>query len=433
MKRSSVFCILIFSTLYSFSQQILTLDQAIAITLENNFSILIAKNQSNINDNDVSLGNAGMLPQVSFNTFGNTASNTTNQHYSSGLDVNKTGVGSNSINSGIALNWILFDGMRMFTTYDKLKELKSMGELNLKIQIENSIAQVIGSYYDVVRQKQLIKVASQLISIYEERATISETKYTIGSGSKLEVMQAKVDMNAEKSQLLKLQTALFRAKSTLNQLLARNSETDFDSEDSITLAYNPNYADLKTSVNKQNNGLLFSEKNIKIADYALKTIRAQRFPVIGVNANYVFSRSENQAGFVLLNRNLGFNTGFFASWNLFNGFETNRQIKDAQVQTMVSKQQYDMIKTQLENTLATAYRNFEQAKETLKLEESNSVIAKEDVDIALESFRIGKTSTLELKDVQKSFEDAQIRLVNARYDTKIAETELMRLNGMLVK
>ena len=243
MKRSSVFCILIFSTLYSFSQQILTLDQAIAITLENNFSILIAKNQSNINDNDVSLGNAGMLPQVSFNTFGNTASNTTNQHYSSGLDVNKTGVGSNSINSGIALNWILFDGMRMFTTYDKLKELKSMGELNLKIQIENSIAQVIGSYYDVVRQKQLIKVASQLISIYEERATISETKYTIGSGSKLEVMQAKVDMNAEKSQLLKLQTALFRAKSTLNQLLARNSETDFDSEDSITLAYNPNYAD----------------------------------------------------------------------------------------------------------------------------------------------------------------------------------------------
>ena len=178
---------------------------------------------------------------------------------------------------------------------------------------------------------------------------------------------------------------------------------------------------------------MFSEKNIKIADYALKTIRAQRFPVIGVNANYVFSRSENQAGFVLLNRNLGFNTGFFASWNLFNGFETNRQIKDAQVQTMVSKQQYDMIKTQLENTLATAYRNFEQAKETLKLEESNSVIAKEDVDIALESFRIGKTSTLELKDVQKSFEDAQIRLVNARYDTKIAETELMRLNGMLVK
>jgi outer membrane protein TolC len=347
--------------------------------------------------------------------------------------VNKTGVGSNNINSGIALNWTLFDGMRMFAAYDKLKELKLMGDLNLKIQIENNIAQVIGSYYDVVRQKQLIKVTSQLISIYEEREKISETKYNVGSGSKLEVMQAKVDMNAEKSQLLKFQTALFTAKATLNQLIARNSETDFGVGDSITLAYNPKYEDLKTSVDKQNNGLLFSEKNIKVSDYSLKAIRAQRFPVIGVNANYVFSRSENQAGFVLLNQNLGFNTGFSATWNLFNGFETNRQVKDAQIQMLISKMQYDMTKTQLENSLATAYRNFEQAKEALKLEEDNSVIAKENVDVALESFRIGKTSTLELKDVQKSFEDAQTRLVNARYDAKSAETELLRLNGMLVK
>jgi len=433
MKRFSILFILIFSMLSSFSQQTLTLDQAIEITLKNNFSILIAKNQSDINTNDVTYGNAGMLPQVSFNTSGSVASNTTNQHYSSGLDVNKPGVGSNNINSAVTLNWTLFDGMRMFVVYDKLKELKSMGELNLKIQIENNIAQVIGSYYDVVRQKQLIKVTSQLISIYEEREKISETKYNVGSGSKLEVMQAKVDMNAEKSQLLKLQTALFNAKTTLNQLLARNSETDFAVGDSITLAYNPKYEDLKTSVDKQNNGLLFSEKNIKISDYSLKAIRAQRFPVIGVNANYVFSRSENQAGFVLLNQNLGFNTGFFASWNLFNGFEVNRQVKDAQIQAMISKQQYDMAKTQLENSLATAYRNFEQAKEALKLEEDNSVIAKENVDVALESFRIGKTSTLELKDVQKSFENAQTRLVNARYDAKSAETELLRLNGMLVK
>src|ERR1035437_5812693 len=432
MRRIFVFFSFVFP-LNSFAQQALTLDQAISITLKNNFSILIAKSQSDINSNDVSLGNAGMLPQVSFNASGSAASNTTQQHYSSGLDVNKTGVGSNNINSSVALTWTLFDGMKMFATYDKLKELKAMGELNLKIQIENNIAQVIRAYYDVVRQKQLIRATSQLISIYEEREKISQTKFNVGSGSKLEVMQAKVDRNEQESKLLKLQTSLFNAKAALNQLLARNSESDFDAGDSITLAYNPKYEDLKTSAEKQNNGLLFSEKNIKVSDYSLKAIRAQRFPVIGVNANYVFSRSENQAGFVLLNQNLGFNTGFSATWNLFNGFETNRQVKDAQIQMMVSKMQYDMTKTQLENSLATAYRNFEQAKEALKLEEDNSVIAKENVDVALESFRIGKTSTLELKDVQKSFEDAQTRLVNARYDAKSAETELMRLNGMLVK
>ncbi|MBI4946837.1 MAG: TolC family protein [Bacteroidetes bacterium] len=425
--------ILLFCSLIASSQQMLTLEQAVGIALNNNFSILIAKNQSDISSNDVSFGNAGIGPQVSFNAASSFASNATKQHYSIGQDVNKEGVVSNNVNYGLALNWTLFDGLKMFANYEKLKELKAMGELNLKIQIENNISEVIKAYYDVVRQKQLIRATSELVSIYEERKKISQEKYDVGSGSRLEVMQAKVDMNAEKSQLLKLQSALFNSKAALNQLLARNSEKDFDAADSIVFAYNPKYGDLKTSVEKKNNGLLFSEENIKIADCSLRASRAMHSPVIGLNANYLFSRSVNDAGFMLLNQNLGFNKGFFVTWNLFNGFEVNRQIKDAQIQLAISKMQYGMIKTQLENNIATAYRNFEQAKEVLQMEEDNSKIVRENIDSALESFRIGKTSSLELKDAQKSYEDAQIRLVNARYDAKSAETELMRLNGMLVK
>ncbi|HEY4800090.1 MAG TPA: TolC family protein, partial [Bacteroidia bacterium] len=187
------------------------------------------------------------------------------------------------------------------------------------------------------------------------------------------------------------------------------------------------------SVAKQNNGLLFAEKNIKVLSYSLKQARSMRYPVFGVVANYNFSRSENQAGFILLNQNLGLSGGFTASWNLFNGFEVNRQVQDQEIQAMTTKLQYAMAKMQLETNLATAFRNFQQAKELLKLEEENSKVAKENVDVALESFRTGKTSSLELKDVQKSYEDAISRLISARYDAKTAETELMRLNGMLVK
>jgi len=433
MLKNKFFILIIFFSCEVFSQENLTLQQAIEIALKNNFSIQIAKNKSDINANDVTRGNAGMLPQVSVNASGSTATNSTQQHYASGMDVNKSGVGSSTINSGVALNWTLFDGMKMFATYDKLKELKTMGELNLKIEIENNIAKVINAYYDVVRQKQLIKATSESISIYEEREKIAQTKFTIGSGSKIEVMQARVDINALKSQLFKYQTSLFDIKANLNNLLARLPETDFNVGDSIVVTYNPKYEDLKAIIEKQNNGLLFSEKNINVSDYSLKEIRAMRYPKLGVNANYIFTRSENQAGFVLLNQNLGFNAGFTASWNLFNGFEVNRQLKDAQIQIMISKLQYDMTKMQVQTNLATAYRNFEQTKELLKMEEENSKIAKENVDIALESFRIGKTSSLELKDIQKSYDDALVRLANARYDAKAAETELMRLNGMLVK
>ncbi|HEY4799587.1 MAG TPA: TolC family protein, partial [Bacteroidia bacterium] len=215
-----------------FSQENLSLEQAIQIALKNNFSILIAKNNSDISSNDVTYGNAGMLPQVGLSAAGTKASNNTHQNYTSGLEVNKSGVGSTNISSGVSLNWTLFDGLRMFATYDKLKELKAMGELNLKIEIENDISKVINAYYDVVRQKQLIKATSDAISIYEERQKIAEAKYSIGAGSKLEVLQAKVDLNSQKSQLFKLQTALFNVKASLNQLLARTPETDFMTADS---------------------------------------------------------------------------------------------------------------------------------------------------------------------------------------------------------
>jgi outer membrane protein len=292
---------------------------------------------------------------------------------------------------------------------------------------------VISAYYDVVRQKQLIKAASLAISLYEEREKIAQMKFNIGAGSKLEAMQAKVDMNAQRSQLLKLQTTLFNAKANLNQVLARAPETDFDAGDSIPAVYDPKYEDLKSTMTKQNNGLLFAERNMSVSRHSLREIRGQRYPRVGITSSYVFSRSENQAGFVLLNQNLGFNAGFTASWNLFNGFEVKRQVKDAEIQVMIGKMEYDMLKMQLSTNLASAYRNFRQAKELLTLEEENALIAKENVDVALESFRIGRISTLELKDIQRSFDDAQVRLVNTRYDAKTAETELMRLNGMLVK
>lgn len=407
--------LLLISNLAS-AQEILSLQQAMEIALKNNFSIQIAKSYSDIAKNDVTFGNAGMLPQLNFSASGSIQNNK-----------------SKNINSEISLNWTLFDGMKMYATYDKLKELNLMGELQLKIEIENNVAQIIEAYYDVVQQKQLIKATSNAFTLYEEREKIAQAKLNIGSGSPLEVNQAIVDLNAQKSQLFKLQTSLYNAKANLNQLLARAPETDFIAEDSIPIAYNPKYEDLKTSVPKQNYGLMFAERNINVADYELKEIRSMRYPKLGVSTSYSFSRAQNQAGLNLPNQNPGLNAGIGITWNLFNGFEVNRQVKDLQTLKLISQTQYDMTKQQLDIKLSTAFRDYQQAKNLLILEEQNNKLALMNIEIAFENFRIGKISTLELKDVQKSLDDANIRLVNARYDAKTAETELMRLNGMLVK
>lgn len=425
--------LLLFPALLARAQEKLALNDAIALALKNNYAITISRNEAEIEKNNYSYGNAGFLPQVNLLASGNLANNDTRQHYASGLEVNKSGVGSNAVNSGVALTWTLFDGMKMFVTYQRLKELSDMGELQAKVNIENTVAAVISSYFNIVKEEQLIRAVDSAIVIYEERVRIAEMKLNIGSGSKLDVLQAKVDLNAQKSAQLKEKALLVSAKAALNQLLAREADTDFEVSDSLSVSYKPQYDEIKKTVEKRNTSLLLAEKNISVYDLSLKETRSLRYPRLAMNLNYNFSRSENQAGFVLLNQNLGLNAGFTASWTIFNGFNTNRQVKNAALSLLNAQLGYSQANMQVSTGLLNAFTGFQNALALLKLEEDNYGIAQENVNVALESFRIGKTSSLELKEAQKSFEDAQARLVTARYSAKLAETELMRLAGMLVK
>ena len=428
-----IFFIFCFPSLCGSAQEMLTLNQAIEIALKNNHSVLIAKSQSNIAANNTTPGNAGMLPQINLNASGNTSVNNTQQRFSTGVEIDKPNVKSTTIAYGPSLTWTLFDGMKMFITYDKLKEQQSMSELGLKIEIENTIVKVITSYCDLIRQKQLIQAARQANFIYEEKEKLAQERFKVGLASQLEVMQAKLDVNMQNTQRIQLQTGLQNSKSNLNQLLARRADVDFDATDSLILTYDAKYEDMINLIEKQNNALLFSQKNIKIFDYSLRELKTQRSPIVGINLNYNFSRSQNQAGLILLNQNKGFNAGFTATWNLFNGFELNRQIKNSTIQVLISKYEYDVNKMQVQTNLITTFRNYEQAKTILKLEEENMKMVEQTIKIALEAFRIGKISSLELKDVQKSFDDVQVRVINARYDAKIAEAQLMHINGVLVK
>jgi outer membrane protein len=415
------------------SQEQLTLEQAMDIGLKNNYDISIEKNNTTIAVNNNTLGNAGMLPKIDLQATTSVANNATKQEFSSGLIVDKAGVKSQNINSGVYLSWVLFDGLKMFASHQRLKELEAMGLLSTKILVENTLSQIIVTYYDIARQKQLIKGLSENIAISEERLKIAQTKFDIGSGSKLDVLQAKIDMNGQTSNLYVQKTTLSESKISLNQLLARSPETEFDVAELIPFESQMKYDDLKNSIQTNNVDLMYAQRSINLSNQLLRETRSQIFPKLNFNANYLFSRNQNQAGFTLLNQNLGLNLGFTASWNIFNGFNTNNQIKNARLQLENSNLEYNNIRTQIQVQLLNAFKKYEDAAKILTLEEDNTKLAKEAVDIALERFRIGSSNALELKEIQKSYDDALTRLADARYNAKVSETQLMKLNGGLLK
>jgi outer membrane protein TolC len=413
--------------------QVMTIDQAFEMAVKNNYDIAISKNLATQSSNSNTLGNAGVLPRVDLIATGSLANNATKQEFSNGLVVDRNGVQSQNISTGAYLTWTVFDGLKMFASYGKLKELELMGELNVKIQIENTLVQVISAYYIIAMQKQIINGLKENISVSEERLKIAQKKFDIGATSKGDVLQAKVDLNALKSSLMRQNTLLSDAKANLNQLLIQPVEQDIDVSDSIPLMNQYKYEDLKNSIITNNSDLMFAQKNIEISKYMIKEGKSVAYPKLNLNANYIFSRFQNQAGFSLLNQNLGLNFGFTASWSVFSGFNNRNNIKNLQLNLENSMYEFKNLRTLTQLNLVKAFKKNQDDIAILILEEENKLLAKENLEIALERFRLGASNSIELKVAQESYEDSIRRLSDSRFNAKISETQLMKLSGGILK
>ncbi len=435
MKRSLLF-ILCCISLQAGAQRLLSLEEAIATALKQNFDIQLSKNDSAVAALNYSYRNAAFLPRLNGN-LGTTWNNNKQTQEFSNNTKREGKVKTNNLNSSVSLNWTLFDGMRMFATRDKAEELVKLGELGIKQQIINTVATVINTYYNIVRQKQLLKAIEEQIALSQERVKLAQYKLDIGVGAKPDVLQSKVDNNAQKALQLEQLTLISQLKEQLNQAMNVLDAPPYDVSDSIPLNTKLSLGDIQNGLETTNPGLLITRKNIEIAGLTLKELKADRFPVVSFNSAYNFSRNNNNLALnpalPVFSQNKGFNYGLTATIPIFNGFNTKRLIKQQELNIQYQRMFFDNQKSQLNLSVINAFLEYEQQKKALALEEENILLAKENVSIVFQVYKLNSTTLIQLKEAEKSLQDAYTRLITARYNTKLAETELLRLKGDLVK
>jgi outer membrane protein TolC len=421
----------------AYAQPMLTVEEAVAAAIQNNYDIQLLRNDSTLAALNNSYAYAALLPRLNGTAAMIFNNNNTRQRLADGSERKQGGIKSNNISSAVNLNWTIFDGFKMFATRDKLAEIVRLGELNIKNQLVTTVADVIKTYYNIVRQKQQLVAIEEQMSLNDERVTQAEKKLSVGLGAKPELLQAKVDLNAQKASRLKQQTLIDQLKEQLNQLMVMAMNTRYEVSDTIPLRNDLVVTEILQAAETNSPELLVAKQNISIAKLTLKERKAERFPVVSFNSAYNFSKTENKLvvnNFTpLLNRNLGFNYGLSATIPIFNGFNVQRQVKAAQLDIDYQNTFYNYQKWKMDVAISNAFKDYELQKKTLKLEEENILLAKENVYIASERLRLGVTSYLELRETQKSLEDAYNRLIAARYDSKVAETELLRLKGELIR
>ncbi len=416
------------------AQQLLTLKEAVGLALSNNYSLKVYTDSTRIASNNNTAGNAGMLPLVNTTEGLSYGNSNLHQAYAGRADVIKNGAVATGKTADLAVTYNLFDGLKMFATRHRLRELEFLSKNTLKVQMESTILQVMLGYYNIVRAIQTQHVTMEAISIDDERINTADTKYRVGAGNKIDLLQAEVDRNQDQSALMAQQISIDSAKVFLNQLLARDVNTPFEPADTnLVVGFNPTYVQVIDSALKKNVTLRGAASSIRLSEFALKQVQADLYPLVSGVAGYYFSKSTSTAGFSLYSQAYGPQLGLNLSWNLFNGFNVKRRISNARLTIDATKMQYQHIYTVTLANITAQYKSFQNAVATLGLEQQNIKVAQENLDIALAKYRLGASTQIELMTAEQSLVASLNRLVLARYKTKVAESALLKLSGSLVE
>lgn len=426
-----------FSILYlpAQAQTVYELRDCISVGLERNFSILIAKNDETISKNNYTPGNAGFLPKVDLSGSHSGTLNNNTLKMTDGTKRSTTGVFNTSTYGGVALGLTLFNGFNAVTTYKKLGELNQLGQLNTQLTIENFISNIVSGYYNYILQVQLNNNLKYALTLSRERLRIDEDRYVLGSGSKLEVLQSRVYVNSDSSNLSRQNEVVRSAQIRLNEMMAvADLSNEFSSRDT-SIAVNPGllYEKLLDETLLKNTNLLIASKNKVISEYDYKLIQSRSYPYLNFSGGYgynlyTFTQSGNKSQITN-----GMNYGLTLGVNIFDGNNQRRNIRNSTLDRDNKDLRYREVEQGIRADLLTIYNDYSNNLRLITLEEQNFQTARENLDIALERYKLGSLSGIDLREVQKSLLDARERLVSAHYQTKLAEISLELIAGNIME
>lgn len=410
----------------------LYLDNAVEVALGNNYGIRVAQRQVDLANNRIFKGNAGMTPILDWNTSVNSTFNQVQQNFIDGRVINRFGT-SASPNTALALQYTLYNGGRMNAVFDRLKSLGQLSEIQRQLVLQNTVSSVMEAYYNIQRLQSTLAFIDQIIRYYEERQTLTEERWQIGRGSKLDFLQSKADLTIQLTDQTNLEIQLRNAKIELNRLLARDPNIDFkvEGESQDYQMFDLQY--LKAQAKSQNPEFLALKKQEEINQLEQREARAYLKPTINLNSSFGYNFNYNNAGLISNSQSTGLSAGLSASWRIFDGKLIKKNIEMAKINGDILRIRREELLSNLDNEITAAYHQYETQKRLLELEQQNIATAQENLEISAEKFKLGASTILEINDAQTRFNTIMNRLVAAEYNLRISKLNLLTLSGELIR
>ncbi|MBB4045954.1 outer membrane protein TolC [Bacteroides reticulotermitis] len=417
------------------AQKVYSLKSCLESGLQNNYSMQITHNQEQISKNNATLANAGYLPTLDFSAgYKGNLDNIESKSRATGEIIKNNGVYDQTANVGLNLNWTIFDGFNISTTYKQLKELERQGETNTRIAIEDFIATLASEYYNYLQQEIRLKNLRYAVTLSKERMRIVEERYHIGSFSRLDYQQAKVDFNADSAQYMKQQELLHSSRIHLNELMANESVNQplLITDSVIDVNAQLIYDDLWTATLATNANLLKADQNITLSQLDYKKINSRNYPYLKLNTGYGYTFNKYDINATSRRGDLGLNAGVTIGFNIFDG-NRRREKNNASIAIKNARLERQELELTLRSDFSNLWQAYRNNQELLNLERQNLISAKENHEIAMERYMLGNLPGIEMREAQKSLLDAEERILSAEYSTKLCEISLLQLSGKITR
>jgi outer membrane protein len=431
--RSYILVLISTATLQGFSQEILTKEDALKITLENNFGIQIANNNLEVAKNNSSIYNTRYLPTASLSSGANYRRDNQTITRQDGSATSIDGAITNSYNASVNLNYILFDGLGRKYNYQQLKETYNLSALQAKETIENTYLQLFTTYFQIARFSENKRNLEEALQISKTRLQRANYQYEYGQTTQLALLNAKVDVNNDSIALMNAKQLLSTAKRGLNLVLGIEKDLDYEVETQINFNSLLNFEDLQQKAFAQNTTLQQNQKNIAISDFNIKISKANYFPSLGLNTSYGWNKSENPAtSFLAGATSNGLNAGLNLSWNLFDGGATKTRVSNAKIAMENQQIALEQQKLNVRNTLKNTWENYQNQLFILQAQEANVGTTKNNFERTRAQYQLGQVTSIEFRQAQINFINSKTAYNNAKFDAKLIEIQLLQLSGDLL-
>lgn len=429
-----VFIVVIFTINSSFTQQVVKPSDAIALALEYNYGIQIAKNNVEVAANNKNILNSGYLPTLTGIAGGNIDSQDAEGQLANGDVRVAEGAETRRYNASINLNYTLFDGLGRYYDYKRLKEEYNLSELQARETIENTTVQLLTVYYNVAQQSENFNALKETLKISKDRLTRSEYQFDYGQNTKLDVLNAEVDINNDSINIINARQNLINSKRDLNLVTGNKITNLFEVDTTITFLLALNKDDLKNKVFENNITLIQNERNIAINEFTLKANKSGYLPTIGLTGSYGWNESTNNSplAFVLQNTSTNVSAGINLTWNLFDGGTTVTRVKNARINLENQKLQKEQLRLDIERNFNNTWDDYQNKLTIYKVQEDNIRTAKNNFERTQEKFKLGQVTSIEFRQAQLNLLNAELSRNQAKYDAKLAEVLVLQVSGELL-